>query len=82
MMTYLLILSDTATQMPCFLASPTNDAMPFSPYSPSAATVLTYVQSIILAISTMAKAWKLSGGTTLEKYSNLDLSDSSMDVEA
>ena len=26
--------------------------------------------------------WKLSGGTTLEKYSNLDLSDNSKEVEA
>lgn len=36
----------------------------------------------VCTISASAWAWKLSGGTTLEKYSNRDLSESSTLVEA
>ncbi len=38
---FLRIFVLTATQMPARLARDTKEAMPFSPYSPSAATVLT-----------------------------------------
>ena len=44
----------TAMQMPCPLASATKEAMPFSPYSPSAATVDTYFHPICFAISIIA----------------------------